>query len=70
MASEKAVHLWHMAVHDSVRNRGIGSELILAAETAAALRGLSISAIEAEKDNPGAQRLYERLGYSVIGERD
>lgn len=70
MAAQGAAHLWHMGVHDSVRSRGIGSELITTAERLASRRGLSVIALEVEKDNPDARRLYERLGYSIVGERD
>lgn len=65
-----AAHLWHMGVIDSLRNRGIGSRLMAAAEQAAAARNLRTSELEVEKDNPDAERLYRRLGYEIVGEQD
>jgi ribosomal protein S18 acetylase RimI-like enzyme len=50
------------------RGQGIGSELTRAAERLAAARGherISLS-VSLEK-NPGARRLYERLGYRDAG---
>jgi ribosomal protein S18 acetylase RimI-like enzyme len=69
-AADGASHLWHMGVHDALRRRGIGTELIATAERASVMRGLSAALIEVEKDNPDALRLYQRLGYLVIGEQD
>lgn len=65
-----AALLWHMCVSNTLRNRGIGSRLIAAAEQAAAAMGLLASELEVEKDNPDAERLYRRLGYAVVGEHD
>ena len=70
LASENAAHLWHMGVHDSVISRGIGSELIATAERMSAERGLRNSALEVETTNTDALRLYQRLGYAIVGERD
>ena len=69
-AADGASHLWHMGMHDALRRRGIGTELIATAERASMMRGLSAALIEVEKDNPDALRLYQRLGYLVIGEQD
>lgn len=65
-----AVVLWHAAVHDSVRNRGIGSRLIEVAEREGRQRGLKFSELGVEKANPDALRLYRRLGYEIVGEND
>jgi ribosomal protein S18 acetylase RimI-like enzyme len=70
LASENAAHLWHMGVHDSVISRGIGSQLIATAERMSAERGLRNSALEVETTNTDALRLYQRLGYAIVGERD
>lgn len=47
---------------------GIGTRLIDAAERVITQRGLPTAEIGVEQDNPRARRLYERLGYSVIGD--
>jgi ribosomal protein S18 acetylase RimI-like enzyme len=47
---------------------GIGTRLIRAAEHLMEARGLTASEIGVEKDNPRAQRLYERLGYRIVGD--
>jgi len=67
---EGATHFWHMGVHDTMRNRGVGTALIQVAEREASRRGLRESALEVEKANPDALRLYERLGYRITGEQD
>ena len=48
-----------------LQNLGIGTRLILAAEDILKSHGFRFAEIGAEKDNPGAKRLYERLGYQV-----
>ena len=50
------------------RSGGIGTELTLAAERLAAARGHErISLTVSLEQNPGARRLYERLGYHDSG---
>ena len=49
------------------RNRGIGSRLVAFAE-ARIFREAPNAFICVSSFNPGAQRLYERLGYEVVGE--
>lgn len=60
--------LWTFAVIPNLQRLGIGTALIRAGEAAAAARGLTTVEIDVGKDNPGAQALYERLGYKVVGE--
>jgi ribosomal protein S18 acetylase RimI-like enzyme len=69
-ATAGAAHLWHMGVHPSVRSPGIGSRLIATAERLTIARSLSLTELEVEKDNPDALRLYQRLGYGIVGEQD
>ncbi|MFB6173303.1 MAG: GNAT family N-acetyltransferase [Halobacteriales archaeon] len=45
------------------RDRGVGSALLSAAETALADAGADVIAIEAMADNEAARRLYRRRGY-------
>jgi GNAT superfamily N-acetyltransferase len=49
------------------RNRGIGSALLEAAETAAAAQGDPAVTLAVSTGNAGARRLYERLGYVDAG---
>ena len=56
-----------VAVMPPWRGRGIGTELIQYAE-ARIFRETPNVFINASSFNPGAQRLYERLGYEVVGE--
>lgn len=66
--SEATGVLWSFEVLPPMRNLGIGSRLMAMAECMLRERGYRIAEIGAGKDNPGAQRLYERLGYRVVGE--
>lgn len=57
-------------VHDlyvvpGVRDEGVGSRLLAAAETALADRGAEMVAVQALAPNAAARRLYERHGYAV-----
>jgi ribosomal protein S18 acetylase RimI-like enzyme len=49
------------------QNQRIGSTLIEQLKREAALKQVPLF-ISVEKDNPGAQRLYDRLGCRIIGE--
>lgn len=49
-----------------LRSRGIGTELIRAAERLAGERGLTVVGIGVGKDNPRAAALYARLGYHPL----
>jgi ribosomal protein S18 acetylase RimI-like enzyme len=56
-----------VAVEPSWRGRGVGTRLIEYAEDRI-FRETPNVFINASSFNPGAQRLYERLGYEVVGE--
>jgi ribosomal protein S18 acetylase RimI-like enzyme len=60
--------LWALRVFIPFQNLGIGTCLIATAEQELRARGFRISELGVEKDNPRAQRLYERLGYRVVRE--
>src|SRR5579872_895961 len=51
------------------RNQGIGTELIQYMENLLRKKGYKNVRISVALDNPNAQRLYERLGYKVVGKR-
>lgn len=49
------------------RRRGVGTAMWAEGEALALGRGLSEAALDVEVSNEDARRLYERLGYVVIG---
>ena len=51
------------------RNRGVGSLLMAYVERDLLEKGFSHVTLNVAKENPAARRLYERLGYKVIGSR-
>ncbi|MFI7616865.1 GNAT family N-acetyltransferase [Nonomuraea terrae] len=56
--------LTHLEVVPWRRNGGIGTELVWAAEERLLAEGHEQVALGVGLDNPGAQRLYQRLGYA------
>lgn len=60
--------LWALRVLPGLRNRGLGTRLVRAAERVVAARGVNTVELGVEKHNLPAKRLYERLGYRCIGE--
>ena len=61
------IRLMDIALLPPLRGAGIGRCLIEALKTQAALRGLDLT-LHVEPNNP-AQRLYQRLGFSLIEQR-
>lgn len=59
--------LWQLATHPSLQGLGLGTKLIAAAEDRMRARGLQYSYLGVEGSNPEARRLYERLGYTMVG---
>jgi GNAT superfamily N-acetyltransferase len=59
--------LVHLEVLGPVQRRGIGTALIRAGEDTARRLGHDRIALGVGLDNPGARRLYERLGYTDWG---
>lgn len=59
--------LWALRVIECYQRMGIGSRLLGAAEAELRRRGYDCAEIGAERNNPGARRLYERRGYRVFG---
>ncbi|HZU73797.1 MAG TPA: GNAT family N-acetyltransferase [Acidimicrobiales bacterium] len=53
----------HLEVADTARRRGVGARLVLAGEAIALARGAVRIFLGVETDNPGARRIYQRLGY-------
>ena len=58
-----------LAVADSARRGGLGRTLMQALINEARKRGSRLVFLEVRADNPGAQRLYERLGFIEVGVR-
>jgi ribosomal protein S18 acetylase RimI-like enzyme len=59
-------YIYGVRVRPDYRNHGVGTQLMLAAETELNKRGFSYATLNVGRDNPKAKRLYERLGYRVI----
>lgn len=58
-----------LLVAEPLRGRGVGSELVLACEEACREKGVPYLGLDVNPaDNPAAKRLYERLGYTAVGE--
>jgi ribosomal protein S18 acetylase RimI-like enzyme len=60
-------NLSDVAVHPERRSRGIGSQLMEAAESLAARRGHERVGLSVALDNVRARALYERRGYADAG---
>ena len=69
-ANEGAAVLIAASVSPAIRNRGIGTELMRAAEAFACGRGCQAILLGVEDSNPRALRLYERIGYRSVGTGD
>ncbi len=60
--------LWALRVLTPFQNLGIGSSLIHFAESILHNKGYRIAELGVGKENKAAKRLYERLGYQVVGD--
>jgi ribosomal protein S18 acetylase RimI-like enzyme len=61
-------YFYSFRVMEMFRGQGIGTWLLQEAEAIVSDRGLQWATIAAAKENVAARRLYERLGYRIIGE--
>ncbi|MGK3205911.1 GNAT family N-acetyltransferase [Amycolatopsis sp. MEPSY49] len=66
-ANPEAGTIGQLAVHPALQSCGIGTALVLTAEERIRARGLRHAELGVEVDNPRAQALYERLGYTAYG---
>lgn len=62
--------LWAVRVFPWLRNLGIGTRLITAAEGLLRHLGYTRAELGVERDNAGGRRFYERLGYRPVGTRE
>jgi len=67
-SGRKRGYFYSLRVMDSFRNQGLGTALLNYAEHQLRERNYVAVSIAAALDNPGARRLYERLGFAVISE--
>lgn len=49
------------------QGRGIGTRLIAECEAECLAKGMKVLGLEVRRDNDGAKRLYERIGFHVCG---
>ncbi|WP_448188024.1 N-acetyltransferase family protein [Azospirillum sp. sgz301742] len=59
--------LWAVRSFHPLHGAGIGRHLLEAAERELRRRGIRRAEIGVERSNDGARRLYERLGWRVVG---
>ncbi|MCR4402037.1 MAG: GNAT family N-acetyltransferase [Firmicutes bacterium] len=59
-------YIERVAVLPAWRGRGIGTQLLEAAEKRAKAAGIGKCSLDVDIDNEAARRLYERLGYNLI----
>mgnify|MGYP000876415664 CR=1 FL=1 len=62
-------YIFAFRVKPQWRNRGIGSHLMTYVEKDLYEKGFRFATLNVAKENPDARRLYERLGYKVIGSK-
>jgi ribosomal protein S18 acetylase RimI-like enzyme len=60
-------YIYGFRVRSAYQGRGLGTHMMARAEEDLYQRGFTWVALNVGRDNPGARRLYERLGYSVVG---
>lgn len=59
----------NIAVHPDYRGQGLGRAVICALIEEAAKRGMSTISLEVRESNVPAIRLYEQLGFVLVGKR-
>lgn len=67
---KQRAYLYGFRIRPLFRNYGIGTCLMARIEADLRRRGFKLLTLNVAKDNADAQRLYERLGYRVVGEED
>jgi ribosomal protein S18 acetylase RimI-like enzyme len=59
-------YIYGFRVRTVYRDKGVGTRMMQAAEADLIQRGYQVVTLNVNRDNPGARRLYERLGYRVV----
>lgn len=67
---ERRAYIYGFRVRSEYRRRGVGTRMMNAAEMDLVKRGYRLVTLNVNRDNPGARRLYERLGYRVVGSEE
>ncbi len=62
-------HIANLAVHPSLRRRGIGASLLERAVGYARQNGLVFLTLEVRASNAAARALYSRYGFKTVGKR-
>jgi ribosomal protein S18 acetylase RimI-like enzyme len=60
-------YIYGFRVRSPYRNMGIGTYMMNVVEADLSQRGFQLVSLNVGRDNPGARRLYEKLGYEVVG---
>jgi len=66
-AEDNEYYISNVAVYPEFRGSKLGTNLLLRAEEEAKRCGAERSILDVEVDNQGAIKLYNRLGYSMVG---
>lgn len=64
------LNIHDLCITSTHQGRGIGTSLLMAAEAYAKENGCAKLTLETRRDNPGARRLYKKLGYAADHEDD
>lgn len=65
-SAKPSAYLHSLAVTPEMKRRGIGTLLLRASESEAALAGRRLLRLDVRLDNPGAKALYEGAGYRLL----
>jgi ribosomal protein S18 acetylase RimI-like enzyme len=63
----RRAYVYSFRVRPPYRGAGLGTRMMQFVEEDLAQRGIHLVTLNVAQDNPGARRLYERLGYAVVG---
>lgn len=63
------IHINNVAIRPALRGQGIGTHLMRRVFEEARHLGAKRATLEVRRSNEGARRLYERLGFYVVGTR-
>jgi ribosomal protein S18 acetylase RimI-like enzyme len=61
-------YLYSFRIKPAYRNHGLGTKMVKVVENSLLARKFSRVTLNVARDNPGAIRLYKRLGYQIVAE--